>query len=77
MAACIFIACRQEGKPRTVKEICYYAGGATKKEIGRAKEFIVKQLKVEMGEAMEIGIIHAGDYPVGNKNNKRSNRIFW
>lgn len=40
------------------------AGGATKKEIGRAKEFIVKQLKVEMGESMEMGTIHAGDYLV-------------
>ncbi|KAL0339686.1 UNVERIFIED_CONTAM: Transcription initiation factor IIB-2 [Sesamum radiatum] len=50
VAACIYIACRQEGKPRTVKEI------------GRAKEFIVKQLKVEMGESMEMGTIHAGDY---------------
>ncbi|KAL0337947.1 UNVERIFIED_CONTAM: Transcription initiation factor IIB-2 [Sesamum calycinum] len=48
VAACIYIACRQEGKPRTVKEICSIVAGATKKEIGRAKEFIVKQLKVEM-----------------------------
>lgn len=62
MAACIYIACRQEGKPRTVKEICSIVAGATKKEIGRAKEFIVKQLKVEMGESMEMGTIHAGDY---------------
>ncbi|KAK4392472.1 Transcription initiation factor IIB-2 [Sesamum angolense] len=45
VAACIYIACRQEGKPRTVKEICSIVAGATKKEIGRAKEFIVKQLK--------------------------------
>ncbi|KAM3205710.1 Transcription initiation factor IIB [Capsicum baccatum] len=62
VAACIYIACRQEGKPRTVKEICSIANGASKKEIGRAKEFIVKQLKVEMGESMEMGTIHAGDY---------------
>ncbi|CAH9100643.1 unnamed protein product [Cuscuta europaea] len=62
VAACIYIACRQESKPRTVKEICSIANGATKKEIGRAKEFIVKQLKVEMGESMEMGTIHAGDY---------------
>ncbi|GAA0170664.1 general transcription factor [Lithospermum erythrorhizon] len=62
VAACIFIACRQESKPRTVKEICSIANGASKKEIGRAKEFIVKQLKVEMGESMEMGTIHAGDF---------------
>ncbi|KAL8493960.1 hypothetical protein ACS0TY_024945 [Phlomoides rotata] len=62
VAACIYIACRQESKPRTVKEICSIVPGATKKEIGRAKEFIVKQLKVEMGESLEMGTIHAGDY---------------
>lgn len=45
-------------------EICSIVAGATKKEIGRAKEFIVKQLKVEMGESMEMGTIHAGDYLV-------------
>ncbi|XP_041999498.1 transcription initiation factor IIB-2-like [Salvia splendens] len=62
VAGCIYIACRQESKPRTVKEICSIVAGATKKEIGRAKEFIVKQLKVEMGTSMEMGTIHAGDY---------------
>ncbi|CAI9761620.1 unnamed protein product [Fraxinus pennsylvanica] len=62
LAACIYIACRQEDKPRTVKEICYVANGATKKEIGRAKEFIVKQLEIEMGQSMEMGTIHAGDF---------------
>ncbi|CAH9102747.1 unnamed protein product [Cuscuta europaea] len=62
VGGCIYIACRQEGKPRTVKEICSIANGATKKEIGRAKEFIVKQLKVELGESMEMGTIHAEDY---------------
>ncbi|XP_022873471.1 transcription initiation factor IIB-2-like, partial [Olea europaea var. sylvestris] len=62
VAGCIYIACRQEGKPRTVKEICSIASGASKKEIGRAKEFIVNQLKVEMGESMEMGTIHAEDY---------------
>ncbi|XP_039138679.1 transcription initiation factor IIB-like [Dioscorea cayenensis subsp. rotundata] len=61
-AACIYIACRQEDKPRTVKEICSVANGATKKEIGRAKEFIVKQLEIEKGQSMEMGAIHAGDF---------------
>jgi transcription initiation factor TFIIB len=45
-------------------EICSVANGATKKEIGRAKEFIVKQLEVEMGQSMEMGTIHAGDFLV-------------
>nr|GEV06965.1 transcription initiation factor IIB-2 [Tanacetum cinerariifolium] len=57
LAACLYIACRQEDKPRTVKEICSAANGSTKKEIGRAKEYIVKQLK-----SVEMGIIHAGDF---------------
>ncbi|KAJ8639280.1 hypothetical protein MRB53_015974 [Persea americana] len=62
LAACLYIACRQEDKPRTVKEICSVANGATKKEIGRAKEYIVKQLEGEMGQPMEMGTIHAGDF---------------
>uniref|UniRef100_A0A1D1XFQ6 Transcription initiation factor IIB n=1 Tax=Anthurium amnicola TaxID=1678845 RepID=A0A1D1XFQ6_9ARAE len=62
LAACLYIACRQEDRPRTVKEICSVANGATKKEIGRAKEYIVKQLEVEMGQSMEMGTIHAGDF---------------
>jgi hypothetical protein len=47
-----------------VAEICSVANGATKKEIGRAKEFIVKQLEVEMGQSMEMGTIHAGNFLV-------------
>ncbi|KAF2311369.1 hypothetical protein GH714_022108 [Hevea brasiliensis] len=62
LAACLYIACRQENKPRTVKEICSVVNGAAKKEIGRAKEFIVKHLEVEMGHAVEMGTIHAADY---------------
>ncbi|PIA33661.1 hypothetical protein AQUCO_04000020v1 [Aquilegia coerulea] len=58
LAACLYIACRQEDKPRTVK----VGNGATKKEIGRAKEFIVKQLEIEMGQSMEMGTIHARDF---------------
>ncbi|KAJ4823553.1 hypothetical protein Tsubulata_012179 [Turnera subulata] len=62
LAACIYIACRQEDRPRTVKEICSVANGATKKEIGRAKEYIVKQLEGEMGQSIEMGTIHAVDF---------------
>ncbi|KAI3802212.1 hypothetical protein L1987_30342 [Smallanthus sonchifolius] len=40
LAACLYIACRQEDKPRTLKEICSVANGATKKEIGRAKNIL-------------------------------------
>lgn len=45
-------------------EICSVANGATKKEIGRAKEYIVKQLELEMGQSVEMGTIHAGDFMV-------------
>ncbi|KAH9568178.1 hypothetical protein CY35_03G064500 [Sphagnum magellanicum] len=62
LAACLYIACRQEDKPRTFKEICSVANGASKKEIGRATKFIVKQLEEEMGMSMEMGTIHAGDF---------------
>ncbi|KAB5551769.1 hypothetical protein DKX38_009080 [Salix brachista] len=62
LAACLYIACRQEDKPRTVKEICSVANGATKKEIGRAKEYIVKHLGLEAGQSVEMGTIHAGDF---------------
>ncbi|EEF52095.1 transcription initiation factor iib, putative [Ricinus communis] len=60
-AACLYIACRQENKPRTPKEICSVVNGATKKEIGRAEVFILKHLEVEMGH-VEAGTIHAADY---------------
>lgn len=49
-----------------VLEICSVANGATKKEIGRAKEYIVKQLEVELGQSMEMGTIHAGDFLVSS-----------
>lgn len=96
MAACLYIACRQEDKPRTVKgiesvvdelfslcrhaetlefasEICSVANGATKKEIGRAKEFIMKQLELEMGQSVEIGTIHAADFMVMLEANQDPN----
>ncbi|KAK2663909.1 hypothetical protein Ddye_002483 [Dipteronia dyeriana] len=62
VAACLYIACRQENKPRTVKEFCSVVNGTTKKEIGRAKELIVKHLEAEMGQSVEMGTIHASDY---------------
>ena len=47
-------------------EICFFANGATKKEIGRAKEYIVKQLGLETGQSVEMGTIHAGDFMVSS-----------
>ncbi|CAN8284704.1 unnamed protein product [Cochlearia groenlandica] len=62
VAACLYIACRQDDKPRTIKELCSVANGATKKEIGRAKDYIVKTLGLETGHCVELGAIQAGDF---------------
>ncbi|KAK9278085.1 hypothetical protein L1049_027643 [Liquidambar formosana] len=61
VAACLYIACRQEEKPRTVKEICSVANGPTVKETMRTIEYI-KKLETEMGNSMNTGVTHAGDY---------------
>mmetsp|Transcript_5877 Transcript_5877/g.15099 ORF Transcript_5877/g.15099 Transcript_5877/m.15099 type:complete len:325 (+) Transcript_5877:75-1049(+) len=57
-ASCIFIACKQEGYPRTFNEIVPIAN-ASKKDIGRCYKLIVKVLKVDM---KDMGVIHASDY---------------
>nr|GEU42448.1 transcription initiation factor IIB-2 [Tanacetum cinerariifolium] len=62
LATCLYIACRPEDKPRTVKEICSAANVATKKETGWAKEYIVKQLELKIGQSVEMGKIHARDF---------------
>ncbi|KAK7287124.1 hypothetical protein RIF29_00186 [Crotalaria pallida] len=64
LAACLYIACRQEDKPQTVN--------STKKEIGRAKEYIVKQLGLEKGQSVEMGTIHVGDFMVSNSQGSSS-----
>ncbi|CAI5962332.1 unnamed protein product [Closterium sp. NIES-64] len=60
-AACLYIACRQEDKPRTFKEIGSAGNNISKKEIGRATKFIVKQLEADMG-AVDMGAVNAGDF---------------
>mmetsp|Transcript_32163 Transcript_32163/g.57592 ORF Transcript_32163/g.57592 Transcript_32163/m.57592 type:complete len:325 (-) Transcript_32163:134-1108(-) len=57
-ASCIFIACKQEGYPRTFNEIVPIAN-ASKRDIGRCYKIIVKKLNVDM---KEMGVIHASDY---------------
>jgi transcription initiation factor TFIIB len=44
VAACIYIACRQEGAQRTIKEICAISTSASKKDIGRCFTQIVQSL---------------------------------
>lgn len=63
LGACVYISCAEEHKPRTLKEICSIANGASQKEIALAKKKIAKQ---EMGsKAAEFGSIHASDFVVG------------
>ncbi|XP_048491120.1 transcription initiation factor IIB-like [Beta vulgaris subsp. vulgaris] len=48
VAACVFVACQQENLPRTLKEVCsVVANGTTKKDVGKAKTFIMNHLKNE------------------------------
>ncbi|XP_063331635.1 transcription initiation factor IIB-like [Pelmatolapia mariae] len=46
-SACLYIACRQEGVPRTFKEICAVSG-ISKKEIGRCSKLILKALEISV-----------------------------
>ncbi|KAG2617782.1 transcription initiation factor IIB-like [Panicum virgatum] len=63
-AACLFVACRNEGKPRTYKELATAtsAGAGAKKEVGRMTTHIKKVLGEEAGQVMDIGVVHAADY---------------
>nr|CAB3251283.1 transcription initiation factor IIB-like [Phallusia mammillata] len=54
-AACLYIACRQEGVPRTFKEICAISR-ISKKEIGRCFKLIVKNLETN------VDVITSGDF---------------
>lgn len=46
-SACLYIACRQEGVPRTFKEICAVSK-ISKKEIGRCFKLTLKALKTSV-----------------------------
>ncbi|KAL6181549.1 hypothetical protein ACLB2K_048204 [Fragaria x ananassa] len=71
VAACVYVACRQESNPRTVKvheefsKLCGFqpemcsANGAKTKEVVRVKDFIMKYL---VTEGQEIVIVHAADF---------------
>jgi len=64
-AACLFVACRNDGKPRTYKELATVtrAGASAKKEIGRMTTLIKKVLGEEAGQpVLDIGVVRAADY---------------
>ncbi|KAG6557874.1 hypothetical protein Mapa_000642 [Marchantia paleacea] len=54
LASCLYLACRQEGKTRSMKEICSVSEGASLKEVGRALLCIEKHMKedLEMGKSI-------------------------
>ncbi|KAL6135523.1 hypothetical protein ACLB2K_067750 [Fragaria x ananassa] len=45
--ACLFLACQEEGFPRTLKEMATVGNGATKKEINKMKEQLKKVLEID------------------------------
>ncbi|KAJ1263904.1 hypothetical protein BS78_09G222000 [Paspalum vaginatum] len=64
-AACLYVACRRAGAPRTFKELAAATrdGAASRKDIGRLITLIRKRLGDEAGgEAMDIGVVRAADY---------------
>lgn len=54
VATCIYIACRQEGAQRTIKEICAISTSASKKDIGRCFKQIVQNLPNNRPESIDI-----------------------
>jgi len=54
-AACLYIACRQEGVPRTFKEVCAISR-ISKKEISRSFKLIVKKMETN------VEVITSGDF---------------
>ncbi|ESN95389.1 hypothetical protein HELRODRAFT_185984 [Helobdella robusta] len=54
-SACMYIACRQEGVPRTFKELCAVSK-VSKKEIGRAFKLILKIINTS------VELISTGDF---------------
>jgi transcription initiation factor TFIIB len=55
VATCIYIACRQEGAQRTIKEICAISTTASKKDIGRCfKQILVSLPDISRSETIDI-----------------------
>lgn len=64
-AACLYVACRHEGAPRTFKELAAATrdGAAARKDIGKLITLIRKRLGDEVGgQAMDMGVVRAADY---------------
>ena len=64
-AACLYVACRSAGAPRTFKELAAATrgGAASRKDIGKLLTLIRKRFGDDAGgEAMGIGVVRAADY---------------
>ncbi|CAN6336925.1 unnamed protein product [Urochloa humidicola] len=66
-AACIYVACRRAGAPRTFKELAAATrdGAAARKDIGRLITLIRKRLGDEPGGGgamADMGVVRAADY---------------
>ncbi|XP_078166643.1 transcription initiation factor IIB-2-like [Carex rostrata] len=63
LAACLYIACKQENTPRTMKEMLTAAPGVTKKDLGQAISLIEKHLGEHLCNQTESrGTIQAADF---------------
>jgi len=60
-AACLYIACRQEDRPRTFKEICSVARDTNTREIGRCFSFITKALHNKLQNELNQHTLRPGD----------------
>lgn len=61
LASCLYLACRQEGKTRSMKEICSVAEGTSLKELGRALLCIEKHMKEDLGMGKSV---NAADFVI-------------
>ncbi|GFQ94580.1 transcription initiation factor IIB [Trichonephila clavata] len=69
VSSCVYVACRQEGVPRTFNEICAVLN-VSKKEVGRCFKLILKALQTS------VDLLTTGDFMVINifrKNSEFSN----
>ncbi|BBN13256.1 transcription initiation factor TFIIB [Marchantia polymorpha subsp. ruderalis] len=67
LASCLYLACRQEGEPRSMKEICSVAEGTSLKEVGRALLYIEKHIIKEKHIKEDLGMgksVNARDFVI-------------
>lgn len=70
MMACLYLACQEEGFPRTVKEIQSVADGAKEKQINKAIGVFNKHLQVgknyDKAQALDIGECFCSEFGLAN-----------